>query len=243
VLWTICNSCGAKWADDEGGMPEWQDPPEWEQARAALAAYEAECSNHPDAPHGFDRNASHNEGRYVCECESWSPPAAPAAPSYLTRDTVVSGVRVIKVWPVGSYEPQILGTTIGAAPAAPAPAGFVLSPVDIYDFAGWLTTRPGKMEVGSSCEAGPMAEAVGEYLRTYPERFQAAPAAPADGWQPIDTAPKDGDVLIYVTETDEQFVAYWDDCWRFAPNAKLKTPTHWMPLPAAPEASKKGGAA
>ena len=66
-----------------------------------------------------------------------------------------------------------------AAPAAPAPAGFVLSPVDIYDFAGWLTTRPGKMEVGSSCEAGPMAEAVGEYLRTYPERFQAAPAAPA----------------------------------------------------------------
>jgi hypothetical protein len=86
----------------------------------ALDAYEAECSNHPDAPHGFDRNASHNEGRYVCECESWSPPAAPAAPSYLTRDTVVSGVRVIKVWPVGSDEPQILGTTIGAAPAAPA---------------------------------------------------------------------------------------------------------------------------
>jgi hypothetical protein len=67
----------------------------------------------------------------------------------------------------------------------------------------------------------------------------AAPAAPAPAWQPIDTAPKDGDVLIYVTETDEQFVAYWDDCWRFAPNAKLKTPTHWMPLPAAPEAGKK----
>ena len=43
VLWTICNSCGAKWADDEGGMPEWQDPPEWEQAREALAAYEAEA--------------------------------------------------------------------------------------------------------------------------------------------------------------------------------------------------------
>jgi hypothetical protein len=41
VLWTICNSCGAKWADDEGGMPEWQDPPEWEQAREALAALEA----------------------------------------------------------------------------------------------------------------------------------------------------------------------------------------------------------
>ncbi len=29
------------------------------------------CKTHPDAPHGFARNASHNEGRYVCECEHW----------------------------------------------------------------------------------------------------------------------------------------------------------------------------
>ncbi|NBW20551.1 MAG: hypothetical protein EBR82_72535, partial [Caulobacteraceae bacterium] len=25
------------------------------------------------APHGFLRDASHNEGRYVCECEFWEP--------------------------------------------------------------------------------------------------------------------------------------------------------------------------
>lgn len=31
------------------------------------------CSTHPCAPHGFDRNASHNEHRYVCDCEGWSP--------------------------------------------------------------------------------------------------------------------------------------------------------------------------
>jgi hypothetical protein len=31
------------------------------------------CSSHPDAPHGFDRNGSHNAGRYVCECEGWEP--------------------------------------------------------------------------------------------------------------------------------------------------------------------------
>jgi hypothetical protein len=30
-----------------------------------------ECKKHPDAPHGFLRNASHNAGRYVCECEHW----------------------------------------------------------------------------------------------------------------------------------------------------------------------------
>jgi len=29
------------------------------------------CKTHPDAPHSFLRNASHNEGRYVCECEHW----------------------------------------------------------------------------------------------------------------------------------------------------------------------------
>ena len=32
------------------------------------------CKTHPDAPHGFVRNASHNEDRYVCECEFWEPP-------------------------------------------------------------------------------------------------------------------------------------------------------------------------
>ena len=32
------------------------------------------CKDHPDAPHGFDRNASHNADRYVCECESWEEP-------------------------------------------------------------------------------------------------------------------------------------------------------------------------
>ena len=33
-----------------------------------------ECSEHPDAPHGFNRNMSHSLGRYVCECEGWVPP-------------------------------------------------------------------------------------------------------------------------------------------------------------------------
>lgn len=29
------------------------------------------CNPHPAAPHGFNRTASHNEGRYVCDCEYW----------------------------------------------------------------------------------------------------------------------------------------------------------------------------
>jgi hypothetical protein len=32
---------------------------------------EKECKDHPMAPHGFLRQASHDAGRYVCECEWW----------------------------------------------------------------------------------------------------------------------------------------------------------------------------
>lgn len=39
-------------------------------------ADESGCSQHPDAPHGFDRNGSHNAGRYVCDCEAWTPGVA-----------------------------------------------------------------------------------------------------------------------------------------------------------------------
>lgn len=56
------------------------------------------------------------------------------------------------------------------------PVAYRLSETDIYDFAGWLTTRPGVLEIGTSKEAGPMAEAVGEYIRTFSERFSAPPA-------------------------------------------------------------------
>jgi hypothetical protein len=32
------------------------------------------CKTHPDAPHGFMRNPSHEQDRYVCECEFWEEP-------------------------------------------------------------------------------------------------------------------------------------------------------------------------
>ena len=31
------------------------------------------CKTHPMAPHGFLRQASHANDRYVCECEAWDP--------------------------------------------------------------------------------------------------------------------------------------------------------------------------
>jgi hypothetical protein len=47
----------------------------WRNRYEALAepVQEPQCNPHPKAPHGFLRNASHNEDRYVCECEGWDP--------------------------------------------------------------------------------------------------------------------------------------------------------------------------
>jgi hypothetical protein len=50
VLWTICDDCDAKWADDRGGMPEWKDPPEWVRADEAIAALDAALAAVPAAP-------------------------------------------------------------------------------------------------------------------------------------------------------------------------------------------------
>ena len=40
AIWEICDSCGSMWADDKGGKPEWGEPKEWTQARAAIALCE-----------------------------------------------------------------------------------------------------------------------------------------------------------------------------------------------------------
>ena len=67
------------------------------------------------------------------------------------------------------------------------------------------------------------------------------------GWMPIETAPKDGRHIWTFDPNDHQCVGYWFHCdewegWMFADEllADAKpdclTPTHWMPLPDAPNA-------
>lgn len=36
-IWTICDSCGGQWADDRGGFQPYEEPAEFEAARAALS--------------------------------------------------------------------------------------------------------------------------------------------------------------------------------------------------------------
>jgi len=47
------------------------------------------CNEHPDAPHGFMRDASHSAGRYVCECEFWESPKNKP----MTRDEWMAWLR------------------------------------------------------------------------------------------------------------------------------------------------------
>ena len=50
--------------------------PDGEREQIHPPKFEVPCKTHPDAPHGFDRNASHSADRYVCECEGWEPDLA-----------------------------------------------------------------------------------------------------------------------------------------------------------------------
>jgi hypothetical protein len=69
------------------------------------------------------------------------------------------------------------------------------------------------------CGAGP-----------YPE----CPPCPHQ-WQPIETAPRDGTVILIATYA-AWALSYWDDgSWRWGVRKEEMEPTHWMPLPLLPE--------
>jgi hypothetical protein len=65
-------------------------------------------------------------------------------------------------------------------------------------------------------------------------------------WQPIETAPMDGtSVLTWAPCRAQYAVSYWDDedktwlsDWREKGHPQYVLATHWMPLPAAPNATE-----
>jgi len=104
------------------------------------------------------------------------------------------------------------------------------------------------------------ARAIEDYFcasdRAYGEHTKAAQAALkadaehcGDGWQDISTAPKDGTVLLladgemvlrgsfkedYLSGETGWFDEHWDDYSTGSTFTPLK-PTHWQPLPPAPQ--------
>lgn len=82
-------------------------------------------------------------------------------------------------------------------------------------------------------------------LRRIAEAIHAAApqAVPVPAWQPIETAPKDRDVLVacshglYVARYCEHDIEWWhvDDNKHGPFPLRGSSPTHWQPLPAAPK--------
>ena len=56
------------------------------------------CKTHPDAPHGFVRNASHSEDRYVCECEFWEPPEQDEPVAWFRKENGENIYYATKAW-------------------------------------------------------------------------------------------------------------------------------------------------
>ena len=55
TIWTICDGCGRKWADDEGGFVPYSDPPAVAKARAIIEATTAIESNSVGTPQGVNQ--------------------------------------------------------------------------------------------------------------------------------------------------------------------------------------------
>lgn len=77
-------------------------------------------------------------------------------------------------------------------------------------------------------------------LRADVQRLTDALAAADKGWQPIETAPRDGtEILIWPGPYGSVIAAvrgkyFWDVRHLGVAACKLLTPTHWQPLPAPP---------
>lgn len=56
-------------------------------------------------------------------------------------------------------------------------------------------------------------------------------------WQPIETAPKDGNDMLIVTHWKDIYVGYWDlmdERFMESEYVVIYEPTHWMPIPKPP---------
>lgn len=103
AIWEICSDCDAKWADDEGGKPEWADPPEWVSARAALSTsplanedgeLDLAAAFGPILKEGFPKDSAHKRAavaealaKAVMVRKSWLAPTARQKPPTTAHHT------------------------------------------------------------------------------------------------------------------------------------------------------------
>lgn len=80
-----------------------------------------------------------------------------------------------------------------------------------------------------------------DHVREYVQLARAVLDTPAEsGWQPIETAPKDGTQIIgFCSKHESIFMTLWEDGhWGLedwdSQHFCAHAPTHWMPLPPPP---------
>jgi hypothetical protein len=78
----------------------------------------------------------------------------------------------------------------------------------------------------------------GNFAASYAAMRSAAPAS-VEGWQPIETAPKDGEQILTYSPMGRCSVRIWgegdDGEMAWLPRIRGCFPTHWQPLPEPPK--------
>ena len=202
VLWTICDDCGRKWADDEGGFVEYREPIPITDLRAALSA-PAEQDGWQLVPVGLTE-AMHVAGvRTIVHCtgnDDWpprvwhamladAPRPAPAEPQP-ERDfaaEVDHWMKRSKEWRKRAEAAEAL---LSAQPPAPQPAGgerdryeFVLAQCreaqDIAASRGWALN-----DIATASTTDPRARKIAtEALLSAPSQPAAQQSKPLLEWQ------------------------------------------------------------
>jgi hypothetical protein len=110
------NGSGSSWQDMTKSYPDsellYTAAPTIPAPRAEPSA--PKCKDHPAAPHGFDRNASHNAHRYVCDCEGWQEPKAEPVAWLMVDDIgrqVVRTEQTVQTEPIDSIRYQWRAST------------------------------------------------------------------------------------------------------------------------------------
>ncbi len=94
---------------------------------------------------------------------------------------------------------------------------------------------PEPFSVGQSCRVEPLVRLSDALAKADAILARGCP----EGWRPIETAPKDGTKIVGMNARGEVFRVWWflfeeghdwQDDWD-----SEQRPTHWMPLPAAPQ--------
>lgn len=107
-----------------------------------------------------------------------------------------------------------------------------------------LKVVEGQFAVNLQPERAVMADAANA-LDAYDKTMQRIAEAPSptppagDGWEPIETAPKDSSAFIGWNGSVRQWTRWLEGEW-WSPESHFEwTPTHWRPLPTPPAKGEK----